>query len=561
MNYQVLARKWRPRDFSQMIGQHHVLRALINALDSSRLHHAYLFTGTRGVGKTTIARILAKCLNCEQGVSSTPCQQCNTCQAIDAGRFVDLIEVDAASRTKVEDTRELLDNVQYTATQGRYKIYLIDEVHMLSNHSFNALLKTLEEPPPHVKFILATTDPQKLPVTILSRCLQFNLKHLSKELIMQQFKHILVAENINHEAAALALLSQAANGSMRDGLSLLDQAIAFGNNEIKETQVRELLGNVAQDQIIHLLQALVQQDATQLFTNINSIAEFTSDFSQVLEEVLSVLHHIALLQFVPDTIIPELNDIELIKQLANNLSKEDVQLFYQIGLHGRRDLPFAPTSKDGFEMTMLRMLAFRPANQTATSLDQSKTAANKPVSVNNTNASNAVNKMVAADIKNSSLKSDKMAISESIINTNPVTSTISSSEKANNSDLTWSQMIPQLNLTEPTRVLANHCVLIKQDNKEIQLSIAKAYAALASDMQRQRLTQALQEFVGNAVKVNIRIDEVTEPTPAEITKQAKQEKLLATEQQLHNNQFVQKLMSSFDAKIKPGSIELITEKV
>ncbi|OTJ56610.1 hypothetical protein CAY91_25465 [Pseudomonas aeruginosa] len=353
MSYQVLARKWRPRSFREMVGQTHVLKALINALDNQRLHHAYLFTGTRGVGKTTIARILAKCLNCETGVSSTPCGECSVCREIDEGRFVDLIEVDAASRTKVEDTRELLDNVQYSPTRGRYKVYLIDEVHMLSSHSFNALLKTLEEPPPHVKFLLATTDPQKLPVTILSRCLQFSLKNMPPERVVEHLTHVLGAENVPFEDDALWLLGRAADGSMRDAMSLTDQAIAFGEGKVLAADVRAMLGTLDHGQVYGVLQALLEGDARALLEAVRHLAEQGPDWGGVLAEILNVLHRVAIAQALPEAID---------NGQGQALPAEDVQFYYQMGLIGRRDLPLAPDPRSGFEMVLLRMLAFRPAD-------------------------------------------------------------------------------------------------------------------------------------------------------------------------------------------------------
>ncbi|MCC6075482.1 DNA polymerase III subunit gamma/tau [Pseudomonas sp. GCM10022188] len=362
MSYQVLARKWRPRSFREMVGQTHVLKALINALDNQRLHHAYLFTGTRGVGKTTIARILAKCLNCEQGVSSTPCGQCSVCREIDEGRFVDLIEVDAASRTKVEDTRELLDNVQYAPTRGRYKVYLIDEVHMLSTHSFNALLKTLEEPPPHVKFLLATTDPQKLPVTILSRCLQFSLKNMPPERVVEHLTHVLSAERIPFEEDALWLLGRAADGSMRDAMSLTDQAIAFGEGKVLAADVRAMLGTLDHGQVYGVLQALLAGDARALLDAVRQLAEQGPDWAGVLAELLNVLHRVAIAQVLPEAVDNGQGDRERVLELAHALPAEDVQFYYQMGLIGRRDLPLAPDPRSGFEMVLLRMLAFRPAD-------------------------------------------------------------------------------------------------------------------------------------------------------------------------------------------------------
>ena len=361
MSYQVLARKWRPRSFREMVGQTHVLKALINALDSQRLHHAYLFTGTRGVGKTTIARIIAKCLNCETGITSTPCGECSVCREIDEGRFVDLIEIDAASRTKVEDTRELLDNVQYAPSRGRFKVYLIDEVHMLSSHSFNALLKTLEEPPPYVKFILATTDPQKLPATILSRCLQFSLKNMTPERVVEHLSHVLSVENIPFEDDALWLLGRAADGSMRDAMSLTDQAIAFGEGKVLAGDVRAMLGTLDHGQVFDLLHALIEGDARALLEAVRHLAEQGPDWNGVLSEILNVFHRVAIAQALPEGLDNGHGDRDRVLALASALPAEDVQFYYQMGLIGRRDLPLAPDPRGGFEMVLLRMLAFRPA--------------------------------------------------------------------------------------------------------------------------------------------------------------------------------------------------------
>ena len=362
MSYVVLARKWRPKRFAEMVGQEHVLRALANALDSGRVHHAFLFTGTRGVGKTTVARILAKSLNCETaGVSSNPCGVCAACREIDEGRFVDLIEVDAASRTKVDDTRDLLDNVQYAPTRGRYKVYLIDEVHMLSNHSFNALLKTLEEPPPHVKFLLATTDPQKLPVTVLSRCLQFSLKRLPAALIGERLKMIAAAENLVFEPAAVALLARAAEGSMRDGLSLLDQLIAFGGGTVSEANARSMLGTIDRGHVGRLVEALARGDGAALLAEVQDLDRDAPDYDRALVELATFLQRIAIVQIVPGAAAEDEEfDAALLAQLAQAISADDAQLYYQIAIAGRRDLSMAPEPRVGFEMTLLRMLAFRP---------------------------------------------------------------------------------------------------------------------------------------------------------------------------------------------------------
>lgn len=358
MSYQVLARKWRPQTFAEMVGQRHVLTALVNALDNQRLHHAYLFTGTRGVGKTTLARLFAKSLNCEVGVSSTPCGECSACREIAENRFIDLIEVDAASRTKVEDTRELLENVQYQPTRGRYKVYLIDEVHMLSNHSFNALLKTLEEPPPHVKFLLATTDPQKLPVTVLSRCLQFNLKSMTPDMVMGHLKDILTREQIPFDDAALLHLAKAAQGSMRDALSLTDQAMAFGQNTVKEADVAEMLGTVDTRQILALLDAVLQQDASQLLRVVAHLADFAPHWQHLMNDILALLHQLTVLQMAPDFSAGIHH--EALMAMAQRTTPDDVQLYYQLGLQAHKDIALAPDARQGFEMALLRMIAFTP---------------------------------------------------------------------------------------------------------------------------------------------------------------------------------------------------------
>ncbi|HEY8428111.1 MAG TPA: DNA polymerase III subunit gamma/tau, partial [Sandaracinaceae bacterium] len=355
--------KWRPRRFQDLVGQQHVVRALVNSLEQDKLHHAYLFTGTRGVGKTTVARILAKALNCEQGVVAEPCGVCDACTAIDQGRFVDLLEVDAASRTKVDDTRELLDNVQYAPTRGRYKVYLIDEVHMLSNHSFNALLKTLEEPPPHVKFLLATTDPQKLPITVLSRCLQFNLKRLTVQQIQAQLEKICAAEGVEADPEGLKALARAADGSMRDALSMLDQGIAFCGGKIEAEAINAMLGTIDRGHVLRILEALAAEDGNALLDEVAQLAERAPDFGSVLDELMGALHQLAVIQLVGDRVPDE--DLETLKPLAERISPEDVQLYFQIALQGRRDLPVARDPRVAVEMTLLRMLAFRPVGAEA----------------------------------------------------------------------------------------------------------------------------------------------------------------------------------------------------
>ena len=362
MSYQVLARKWRPLNFKQMVGQEHVLQALINALDSDRLHHAYLFSGTRGVGKTTIARIFAKSLNCDNGVGSEPCGSCASCLEVDEGRSVDLIEIDAASRTGVDDMRELLDNVQYAPTRGRFKIYLIDEVHMLSRHSFNALLKTLEEPPPHIKFLLATTDPQKMPVTVLSRCLQFNLKRMSRQQILSHLQFLLDEEKIQFEIPALNLLAGAADGSMRDALSLLDQAIAYGGGSVLQAAVESMLGAISRDYLIKMLEALSRQNAAEIVTEARNIISNNPDYQRVCGEMIGLLQQMAILKCDAGITLDDDQLTEQVAGLTSQWSMDEIQLYYQILLQGRQDLKISPDEAAGFEMLMLRLLAFSPEN-------------------------------------------------------------------------------------------------------------------------------------------------------------------------------------------------------
>jgi len=392
MSYLVLARKWRPKNFAETVGQEHVLKALQNALESGRLHHAYLFAGTRGVGKTTIARILAKALNCDQGITAEPCGECSACREIDEGRFVDLIEVDAASKTKVDDTRELLDNVPYAPARGRFKVYLIDEVHMLSRHSFNALLKTLEEPPPHVKFLLATTDPQKLPVTVLSRCLQFNLKRLTPTQIRQQLEKICAAEAVDYELEALKMIARAADGSMRDSLSLLDQAIAYCGGKLVADAVGTMLGTIDRQHVSRLIELLGSADATGLMTTIAEVDQLFPDYQQLLDDLARMLQRIAVYQAVGSIDQEDSVNEQEIEAFANNLNREDVQLFYQIALMGRRDLYLAPDPRSGVEMTLLRMLAFQPAGQSGRGASKALAKKGPSASSEKPSASSAVGK-------------------------------------------------------------------------------------------------------------------------------------------------------------------------
>ncbi|NIP72953.1 MAG: DNA polymerase III subunit gamma/tau [Gammaproteobacteria bacterium] len=522
MSYQVLARKWRPRNFQQMVGQEHVLRALVNALDHDRIHHAFLFTGTRGVGKTTLARILAKSLNCERGVGSSPCGECAACREIDEGRFVDLIEVDAASRTKVEDTRELLENVQYAPTRGRYKVYLVDEVHMLSDHSFNALLKTLEEPPPHVKFLLATTDPQKLPVTILSRCLQFNLKPLPAKLISGHLASILDQEAVGYDAAALAEIARAADGSMRDALSLLDQAIAHGGGRLVEAEVRELLGTIERGHVVAILKALAAGDGHKLLEQVEQLAERAPDFLGVLAELLSLLHRVALAQTVPEAVDDSLGDREVVRELAAVVSPEDVQLFYQIGLLGRRDLPLAPDARSGLEMVLLRMLAFRP-------LQPGEMAPPRPMPPRGSEA--AVPDAPAPP-----------ATSETAAGTAP-------------DGGGWESVVETLGLRGAARELAVNSVLQGRDEARVYLVLDPACEQLASGGARQRLEQALQRYYQAPLKLDIRIEKPAAETPAMGRVRQQQERHQQAVHSIEQDAVVRDLQEVFDAEVRPELIQ------
>ncbi|MDH5444620.1 MAG: DNA polymerase III subunit gamma/tau [Gammaproteobacteria bacterium] len=538
MSYQVLARKWRPRNFSEMVGQEHVLRALINALDTNRVHHAFLFTGTRGVGKTTIARILAKSLNCEQGVSSTPCGECSACREIDEGRFVDLIEVDAASRTKVEDTRDLLDNVQYAPTRGRYKVYLIDEVHMLSNHSFNALLKTLEEPPPHVKFLLATTDPQKLPVTILSRCLQFNLRRLSQDLIQGHLQHLVNEEGLEAEPIALHQLARAADGSMRDALSLLDQAVAFGGGKLSDSDIRSMLGSIEQTYVYELLQALAASDGAAVLQQVQQLATQVPDFGDVLSEIITALHHIAILQQVPVAYDEAMGDLQRLTQLAEQLSAEDVQLYYQIGLVGRRDLNLAPDPRTGLEMVLLRMLAFCPANADGKPQQAQKKTVKPPESV-----------VIKQEIREPD-STPVVEISEQ--NDGSQLTSIAVSH-----DMDWADMVANLQLVGVLNQLAMHCVIKAQQGNEIALALEPANEYLYTRERQERLQELLSEALDEAIKLNIEIEKPQQTTPAKQQQQQLQARQEQAEQTIKSDVTVKNIIETFNATVDESSIEAV----
>ncbi|MDC9725146.1 MAG: DNA polymerase III subunit gamma/tau [Gammaproteobacteria bacterium] len=559
MSYLVLARKWRPKTFPEVVGQQHVLRALINGLDQDRLHHAFLFSGTRGVGKTTLSRILAKSLNCEQGVSSTPCGECQSCQEVDAGRFVDLIEVDAASRTKVDDTRELLDNVQYAPSRGRYKVYLIDEVHMLSTSSFNALLKTLEEPPPHVKFLFATTDPQKLPVTILSRCLQFNLRRIELEQISVHLATILKQEDITFEADALTALARAADGSMRDALSLLDQAISFGAGNVTAEHVHQMLGTIEQQQLFHIVTALINQDGKTLLQQSQELSLQGRDFNLVLNALLALLQRLATLQLVPDLEMTDEDDSEKLSLLSSQISPESVQLLYQIALHGKRDLPFAADPKSGFDMTLLRMLSFQPKKITTsirdtdtasplTEVQQPITPAVQPVSESKPHIEAIEPKKEIYHVQEATPE----VVTENI-KAEPISNTALSVDN-------WTSTIANLKLAALSRQLANNCAFIKFDSTKIYLSLAPELAHLATDKAKERLALALQQHLNSTVSVVIEHNDAQHQSSQTLaTQQAEHE--TSRQQQavesIHNDSTVDAIKHAFNGQVIESTIKPI----
>jgi DNA polymerase III subunit gamma/tau len=549
MSYQVLARKWRPRRFSELVGQEHVQRALINALDHDRLHHAYLFTGTRGVGKTTIARIYAKSLNCDEGVSSTPCGVCSACREIDEGRFVDLVEVDAASRTKVEDTRELLENVQYAPTRGRYKVYLIDEVHMLSAHSFNALLKTLEEPPPHVKFLLATTDPQKLPVTILSRCLQFNLKSLTIPQISGQLESILGQERIEAESGAVRQLAYAAHGSMRDALSLLDQAIAYGQGALREAEVCAMLGTIDRNVVYRLLEALAAHDAAALLGEIGRADEFAPDYAALLADLLSVLQRIAIARVLPGAIDDTFGDREAVIALAGKLPPEDVQLYYQIGLIGRRDLSLAPDPRGGFEMAMLRMLAFRPHSASCAAATASTPAASP-------GAGNPVPRQTRAAVASraeaaAAVKEPRAGAPDPARETLPAD--VPGTDAAADD---WQTLIERLDLKGVARELALNCALEERTEQALVLAVDPVHARLLNETRRRQIEQALAGHFGRPVGLQIRQEgELRGDTPARRQAREREARKQQAIRSIEADENVQALQDVFGATVNYDSIQ------
>jgi DNA polymerase-3 subunit gamma/tau len=536
MSYQVLARKWRPRSFATLVGQEHVVRALTHALDQQRLHHAYLFTGTRGVGKTTIARILAKALNCETGITSAPCGTCSSCQEIDAGRFVDLIEVDAATNTKVDEMRQLLENATYAPTRGRYKVYVIDEVHMLSTSAFNAMLKTLEEPPEHIKFILATTDPQKIPVTVLSRCLQFNLKQMPQGHIVEHLSRILEAEQVPCEPAALRHIAKGAAGSMRDALSLLDQAIAHGAGRIEETGVRDMLGTVGEEHLFALLDALAARDVHAMLAVAAEMDARSLSFDSALQELATQLHRIALVQFAPEAIVDEAERARL-AGYASRLDAEFLQLCYQIAISGRSDLSLAPDEYSGFLMTLLRLVAFNPETPPALGAGTpSDPTARAPAPKAAPALAPAAAPAPAPAPQTPSPTAAKTAAPAAVGD--------------------WHGMLEGLKLGGMVRELAHHCELAEQGEGTIKLRLNPAHKSLLMNKAPQeKLQAALATHLGRPVRLAIEIGDLNGETPAQRAESARTEKQNRAIESLEQDAFVRDMIETFDATINEQSIK------
>jgi DNA polymerase-3 subunit gamma/tau len=569
MAYQVLARKWRPKSFSQLVGQEHVIKALANAFENDRLHHAYLLTGTRGVGKTTIARIMAKALNCETGITATPCGVCSACTQIDAGRFVDLLEIDAASNTGIDNIREVLDNAQYSPTAGRFKVYIIDEVHMLSKNAFNAMLKTLEEPPAHVKFILATTDPQKVPITVLSRCLQFSLRQMTPQQVSGHLQQVLEAENIPFEQGALNIIGHAANGSMRDALSLLDQAIAFGGGDVGELAVRSMLGAVDQSYLFEILKALIAGDGSAVLASADAIAGRGLSYESALHELAHLLHQVAVAQAVPKALADDLPQREQIAALALTMSPEDAQLYYQIALHGRRDLPLAPDEYAGFSMTLLRMLAFAPAGSNqippAATNKTLPTIADQPSDALTHQASPvaSIQTAPAAPHHLSPAKAEQAAprppISEEPHynappwheeeHAAPAPATQTGPFKGD-----WRALILQLKLGA-AGMLAQNAELIGYTDSSIELLVGEKHTAVASRAYQEKLREALSNHFSKDILLTITLGSASGDTPAAIALREKMARLANATQSIQNDPFVQSVVRDFGATVIPDSIK------
>ncbi|HYD33774.1 MAG TPA: DNA polymerase III subunit gamma/tau [Methylophilaceae bacterium] len=546
MSYQVLARKWRPKAFEALVGQEHVVRALSNALEQQRLHHAYLFTGTRGVGKTTLARILAKAMNCETGITSTPCGQCLACTEIDKGRFVDLIEVDAASNTQVDSMRDLLDSAQYAPTAGRFKIYIIDEVHMLSRSAFNAMLKTLEEPPAHVKFILATTDPQKMPVTILSRCLQFNLRQMPGSAITSHLQSILAQENIPYEPVALQLIARSAAGSMRDALSLLDQAIAYGGNSVNEKDVRGMLGAIDQSYLFELLQSLTLQDGAALLAQAKHMEQRSLSFDAALNDLANLLQQIAVAQTVPQSLPADHPEREILLDLAKKIAPDELQLYYQIAILGRRDLGLAPDEFAGFTMCLLRMLAFSPTQNTDTTQPKSAAQANPKGGENPPQTEKPAKVTTIASEPTSAEKKTDSQLSPTIQNNTSITT-----DRV--FDGNWRNLVDQLKLGL-ARALAQNCELVKHDENNIYLTIPQTYKHLLDQGYQDKLKAVIEQYFGKRMQLHFEVGG-TGNTPAQQVSQEKAALQSKAETAIQEDRFVQALVNEFGAQIISSSIK------
>jgi len=563
-----LARKWRPRVFADLKGQEHVVRALSNALTQGRLHHAYLLTGTRGVGKTTLARILAKCLNCETGVTATPCGVCSACTQIDAGRFVDLLELDAASNTGVDNMREVLDNAQYAPTVGRYKVYIIDEVHMLSKPAFNSMLKTLEEPPAHVKFILATTDPQKIPVTVLSRCLQFNLKPMPPALVAQHLAEVLADEHVHAEPAALTLLARAAAGSMRDALSLTDQAIAYGGGAIEAAGVEAMLGTVRRDYLFDLLDALAANDADSLMQQAQLLAERGMAFDAALQDMGSLLTQLALMLHAPDSIksgaVEAGFEDERMQLAASQLNAETVQLYYQIALNGRRDLPYAPDELSGFCMTLLRMLAFAPGAGNRAPLERPAPArVSAPPGVES--APRAAMPMpaaapVAAPAASTAPVATAPVIAAQTTATPPVPApALIASEPTPHGAWDWLAVVASLRLGGMAKMLADHCELVAQTDDAVTLRVGEAHKHLLDRTYQDKLVTALRDKFGAALNVAIELGAAVEKTPQQVRTRIKDERQAEAVAAIESDPFVRELVDQFGGQIDASTIQPLGE--
>ncbi len=554
MSYQVLARKWRPRTFEDMVGQEHVLQALIHALENQRLHHAYLFTGTRGVGKTTIGRLLARCLNCETGVTPRPCGTCSSCLEIQEGRFVDLIEIDAASRTGVDDMRELTDNVQYAPSRGRYKVYLIDEVHMLTNQSFNAFLKTLEEPPEHVKFLLATTDPQKLPVTVLSRCLQFNLKRMTPEHIAGHLTNVLTAEQIPFEEPALWLLARAADGSMRDALSLTDQAIAFGNQKLAASDVSSMLGTIDQRDIERIVNTLVDRDGPGLLAEICRISDFAPDYSIILADLLSLFHRVTMEQVVPGSADNALGDAAQVQSLARKLSAEDAQLFYQAALMGRKDLAITPDARMGFEMTLLRMLAFRPGSgRRAPPPAASTRCAAEGESRDEPEPEPAPGpepELVATEPEPAPPETPE---TPGTPETRDAPDVSDAPTPIAEGEFVWERDFRNLDIVGMPGNLASHGAM-SRDGDTITLVIDEGHARLLNARHEEKILAALRNHFGDAIQIKIEQGNPGPNTPAAYEERLRKARQSAAVESIHNDPLVKTIVERFEARVVEDSI-------